>query len=201
MGGMGRGMGMGMMGGGGALPHGGEFPILKVRVARKETETRTLPARLSTIPRYRVAEAANAQDPKVITLGMRHMGWDLGGRSFHLTEAAPDETVKLNTMQLIAFDNGFGRSHGMMQMAHSMHTHGKQFQVIKREVSPNHKADHDTVNGGFLDEGWKDSVLIMPGEKVTLLKRFDDFEGLFLYHCHNLEHEDMDMMRNFLVKA
>lgn len=31
--------------------------------------------------------------------------------------------------------------------------------------------------------------------------RFESFPGLFLYHCHNLEHEDMGMMRNFLIKA
>ena len=26
-----------------------------------------------------------------------------------------------------------------------------------------------------------------------------DYPGLFLYHCHNLEHEDMGMMRNYLI--
>ncbi|MFO8146684.1 MAG: multicopper oxidase domain-containing protein [Gillisia sp.] len=26
-----------------------------------------------------------------------------------------------------------------------------------------------------------------------------DFKGLFVYHCHNLEHEDMGMMRNFKI--
>jgi len=40
-------------------------------------------------------------------------------------------------------------------------------------------------------------VLVVPGERVTVLKRFGNFKGLFLYHCHNLEHEDMGMMRNF----
>jgi FtsP/CotA-like multicopper oxidase with cupredoxin domain len=39
----------------------------------------------------------------------------------------------------------------------------------------------------------------MPGERARLLKRFDDYPGLFLHHCHNLEHEDAGMMRNFLV--
>jgi suppressor of ftsI/bilirubin oxidase len=52
-----------------------------------------------------------------------------------------------------------------------------------------------------MDSGWKDTVLVMPGEKITILKRFDDYTGLYLYHCHNLEHEDLDMMRNFLVQA
>jgi blue copper oxidase len=41
---------------------------------------------------------------------------------------------------------------------------------------------------------------VMPGEKVTILKPFNDFKGLFMYHCHNLEHEDMGMMRDFLIK-
>jgi FtsP/CotA-like multicopper oxidase with cupredoxin domain len=34
---------------------------------------------------------------------------------------------------------------------------------------------------------------------VQVLGKFDAHRGLFLYHCHNLEHEDMGMMRNFLV--
>ncbi|WP_375587299.1 multicopper oxidase domain-containing protein [Flagellimonas aurea] len=28
---------------------------------------------------------------------------------------------------------------------------------------------------------------------------FEDFKGLFLYHCHNLEHEDMGIMRNYKI--
>jgi FtsP/CotA-like multicopper oxidase with cupredoxin domain len=53
---------------------------------------------------------------------------------------------------------------------------------------------------GYLDEGWKDTVLLMPGERVRLMMRFEDYDGLFLYHCHNLEHEDMGMMRNYYVR-
>lgn len=29
--------------------------------------------------------------------------------------------------------------------------------------------------------------------------RFDDYTGIYVYHCHNLEHEDMGMMRNYEV--
>jgi blue copper oxidase len=53
------------------------------------------------------------------------------------------------------------------------------------------------LNQGFTDEGWKDTVLVLPGESVQVLMRFPQFKGLFLYHCHILEHEDMGMMRNF----
>ena len=53
---------------------------------------------------------------------------------------------------------------------------------------------------GYVDEGWKDTVLVMPGEGVRLLLRFD-FPDLFLFHCHNLEHEDLGMMRNYRAEA
>ena len=51
-----------------------------------------------------------------------------------------------------------------------------------------------------MDEGWKDTVMVMPGERVKVLLKFVD-PGLFVYHCHNLEHEDQGMMRNYRVEA
>jgi FtsP/CotA-like multicopper oxidase with cupredoxin domain len=38
-------------------------------------------------------------------------------------------------------------------------------------------------------------------KRVRVRVRFERHPGMFLYHCHNLEHEDMGMMRNFLVEA
>jgi FtsP/CotA-like multicopper oxidase with cupredoxin domain len=31
--------------------------------------------------------------------------------------------------------------------------------------------------------------------------KFEDHAGLYLYHCHILEHEDLGMMRNYRVEA
>ena len=56
------------------------------------------------------------------------------------------------------------------------------------------------MRDGFIDSGWKDTVLIMPGEKIRIVKPFKEHKGLFMVHCHNLEHEDMGMMREFLVE-
>jgi len=44
-------------------------------------------------------------------------------------------------------------------------------------------------------------VLLMPGERIRILLRFADHTGLFLYHCHMLEHEDSGLMRNYRVVA
>ncbi|MGY6277088.1 multicopper oxidase family protein [Methylomonas sp. MgM2] len=99
---------------------------------------------------------------------------------------------------------GGGRNTGgmgmMMSMAHPIHMHGQYFQILSRSIANNESADYATVKEGFIDEGWKDTVLVMPGERVRLIKPFEDFKGLFMYHCHNLEHEDMGMMRDFLVE-
>jgi FtsP/CotA-like multicopper oxidase with cupredoxin domain len=54
------------------------------------------------------------------------------------------------------------------------------------------------MHEGYVDEGWKDTALLMPGELIRILVDFHDYPGLFLYHCHNLEHEeDMGMTRNY----
>jgi FtsP/CotA-like multicopper oxidase with cupredoxin domain len=204
MGGMGgRG---GMMGGGmmsvSSMPSGSDYPVLKVRVTKKEQSNTTLPKVLTPITALRVKDAQNAANPKTITLSMRHMSALLNGRSYKMNDIQPDEIIPVNTLQLIEFDNGFsGGMHGMMMdMPHPMHLHGEQFQIVKREVNSGAQENYQTVAPGFINSGWKDVVLVMPGEKVTILKPFNDFKGMFMYHCHNLEHEDMGMMRDLLVQ-
>jgi FtsP/CotA-like multicopper oxidase with cupredoxin domain len=85
-------------------------------------------------------------------------------------------------------------------MAHPIHLHGQSFQIVSRNMSAEGQEDYETVREGFITSGWKDTVLVMPGEAVRIIKPFQDFKGLFMYHCHNLEHEDMGMMRDFLVE-
>ncbi|SCN47731.1 Multicopper oxidase [methanotrophic endosymbiont of Bathymodiolus azoricus (Menez Gwen)] len=87
----------------------------------------------------------------------------------------------------------------MMSMAHPIHLHGQQFQVLSREIEGMRQEEYKTVKEGFLDTGWKDTVLVMPGEEIVIAKPFQDYKGLFLYHCHNLEHEDLGMMRQFYI--
>ncbi|MBI2508897.1 MAG: multicopper oxidase domain-containing protein, partial [Betaproteobacteria bacterium] len=52
-----------------------------------------------------------------------------------------------------------------------------------------------------VDEGWKDEVFLMPGERAKVLVAFKDYAGLFPYHCHMLEHGDTGLMRNYRVRA
>lgn len=74
---------------------------------------------------------------------------------------------------------------------HMAHVHGASFQVISRTGGRGQVFPWET--------GWKDVVLVDNGETVAVLIKFDAYAGEFLMHCHNLEHEDMGMMANFLV--
>ena len=190
-----------------ALADGSEFTVLRVRVAQESEEKQALPARLSTILRYRLEDAINRETPRDFTITMRRMLWTINGRTFEMDSVAEDEEVRLNTLEVWEFINqpgsmGMGMMSSMAEeMAHPMHIHGPQFQVIGREVRPDMTANWETVSAGYVDEGWKDTVLMMPGERVRLLMKFEDFTGLYLYHCHNLEHEDLGLMRNYRVTA
>lgn len=196
--------GMGGMGMGHGMRGGPENPsrVFRVRIERSvNSDGRKLPARLVPFRRYRPEEAANRGEARVITLSFHHDRGFLNGRSFEMTNVAPEERIPLDSVQLIEFVNPPGRGHGMMAaMPHPMHIHEQQFQILRRESFPGWEAHH-ALASGFVDEGLKDIVLVLPGQRVTILKPFEKFTGLFLYHCHNLEHEDRGMMRNFLVFA
>jgi len=74
---------------------------------------------------------------------------------------------------------------------HPVHLHGTHFRVLSRT------GGRSIVYG--YEGGWKDTVLLMPLERVEVLVRFDTYRGVFPLHCHNLQHEDMGMMLNVEV--
>jgi FtsP/CotA-like multicopper oxidase with cupredoxin domain len=192
-----------------SLPLGerdGAYPLVELAVGAEPGATTTPPDRLAAEHALGLGDAVNGERPREVALLMSHMSFTLGGRSFAMDEVAADERIALGTAQAWRFSNlgggggggmgmmGMGGMGGMgmmgMPMPHPIHIHGGQFRVALRVG-----ATRDDV----FDQGWKDTVLVMPGEAVTVVMRFDDFVGRFLYHCHNLEHEDRGMMRNYLV--
>jgi FtsP/CotA-like multicopper oxidase with cupredoxin domain len=186
-----------------AVPDGVRFPVMSVKVVRRESSAEKLPERLSAITWHNPAEAVNRNAPRSFTLAMSMgMGWTINGRTFQMTDVARDEIVKLGDLEVWEFINqAGGMGMGGMALPHPMHVHGLQFQVLERTIASAGKAAWETVKDGYVDEGWLDTVLVMPGERVKILLKFEDFTGLYLYHCHNLEHEDMGMMRNYRVEA
>ncbi len=112
-----------------------------------------------------------------------------------MMEVSGDEKVRLGTTEVWAFVN----QRSGMSMVHPMHIHNLQFRVIGRS-GPGGGLQQDLI-AGATDEGLKDVGMVMPGERVRELMTFDSHTGLYLDHCHILEHEDLGMMRNYLVQA
>jgi FtsP/CotA-like multicopper oxidase with cupredoxin domain len=183
--------GRGMMGRQG-FPGSAGFPIFTVNVARREQDNRPLPQELSEIRPAQPRAADNSLNPRRFFLTMNHMQWSINGRTFEMEDVAGDEIVRLGSREIWEFYNTGGGMMHMMNVPHPIHLHGKQFRVIERS---------GVRHQGYVDEGWKDTVLLMPGERIRILVDFEDFPGMFLYHCHNLEHEDMGMMRNYYIES
>ena len=88
---------------------------------------------------------------------------------------------------------------------HPMHIHLVQFQVLDRQaftvVNDEIVPQGNPVAPPANEAGWKDTVRVLPNQMVRVIARFESFTGRFPYHCHILEHEDHEMMRQFQVVA
>ncbi len=90
---------------------------------------------------------------------------------------------------------------------HPFHIHLVEFQVLDRRLF-DAAVLLETGKISYLDapvapdaneRGWKDTVRVLPQMVTRIIMRFAPFPGYYVYHCHILEHEDMEMMRPFQV--
>ncbi len=204
-------------GGNSSLPNGAEFPVMDFEIHETAEPTPT-PTPAPTAPPTQnrhiflplvskgsmQAQAARVQADRTFSLYMQAGQWTINGRTFEMEAVAADEVVELGATEVWEFINQRPGGGGMQGgQPHPMHVHGLQFRVLSRQAPTDatQRANWETVKDGYVDEGWKDTVLLMPGEGIQLQLQFQDYTGLYLYHCHNLEHEDMGMMRNYRVVA
>jgi len=93
-----------------------------------------------------------------------------------------DETVKLGATEIWEITT-------QMAMPHPFHIHDVQFLILDRS---------GTAPQAY-EAGWKDKVLVNPNETVRVISKFSDYTGIYMYHCHILEHEGNGMMGRFEV--
>ena len=193
MAGMSRGQMMGGMSSS-RLPLGHAFNVLKLSVIGGERIAPKLPAVLSVVKPIDIAGAAERK----VELSMGQMRFLINGRTFKMDEVAFD--VKRAAVEIWSISNP------AIGMPHPMHIHGFSFQVLERIGSSLQVAAMARFGKGrtVSDLGWKDTVLVWPGETVRIAIDFThDYPGsqTYVFHCHNLEHEDAGMMINFRVLA
>ena len=186
----------GPTGGGSGLAQGASFDVMTMNVTSSVTDTITLPSTLSAgVPSYTLAGATNFANPRLVPFGFASAKFTLNGGTFNMSTVAANELPKLGEEQIWEFQN-IGIS---TLMPHPIHLHSSGFRVLERVESGTQTTQVNSMKDGLLDEGFKDTFLIFPGEKVKIVMKPLFYTGRFLYHCHNLEHEDQGMMRNFDV--
>jgi suppressor of ftsI/bilirubin oxidase len=172
---------------GSAWPEGAARALLQLRVREHVVYDRRIPSKLSGVAPI---DTSNARE-RPFRLGYNKSRWRINDRVFVMGET-PIEVARDSTE--IWLLRNYHTS-----MPHAMHLHGFHFEVLERETSPDfvHTLAVDERGRLAADLGRKDTVLVWPGESVRVAIRFAmPFEGpqTYMFHCHNLEHEDGGMM-------
>ena len=83
--------------------------------------------------------------------------------------------------------------------AHPIHLHLVKFKVTgRRGVLPGTPSIIPGLGVQPWENGWKDTVIAYPGEVTSVAATFD-IAGLYVWHCHIVEHEDNEMMVPYCV--
>ncbi|OLB64413.1 MAG: copper oxidase [Actinobacteria bacterium 13_2_20CM_2_72_6] len=158
---------------------GSTRPVLRFVVGARATDGSRVPDRLSSVPPLDPNRAAAHRD---FAFHLGRVGyqdtWLLNGKPFDPARA--DATPRLGDVEVWRLRSDFH---------HPIHLHLVMFQVLAR----------DGRATGPYDAGWKDTVDVRPNEWVDVAARFTGYAGRYPVHCHNLEHEDMAMMGNFVT--
>jgi spore coat protein A len=149
--------------------------VMQFRVGSTTSDDTSVPRALADYQALRRSDAVATR-----TFDFADVGgvWKVNDQEFDPTAYAA--TVKAGTVELWRFVTDFH---------HPIHLHAGHFQVLTRNgAAP-----------GPYDAGWKDTVDVLPTEEVEVLVKFPQLTGRYVFHCHNLEHEDMAMMANFRI--
>lgn len=169
---------------------GAAFDILTVNVGRKASVKPVLGPLPPLSVRFDANNVPNFASPRPFTLEMRQMVWTINGRVFEMEAIAEDEMVYLGETMTWEWINN-------SPIPHPMHMHNVQFQVVGRKSTGT--SSYATINQGLVDSSWKDTVLVWPGERVKIAMKFEPYIGMYMYHCHIVEHEDNEMMRPYRI--
>ncbi len=159
--------------------------VMQFRVTRKEKDTTAVPRRLSDMSEFEQLRESGAAATRRFnfTRGGSRDGrpvWTINNKMFD--PARMDARPRLGTTEIWEF---------VTDVHHPVHIHLVQFKVLGRARNGQKPLPTDT--------GWKDTVDLRPGNVARVLVPFTGYRGRYIFHCHNLEHEDMAMMAAFEV--
>jgi FtsP/CotA-like multicopper oxidase with cupredoxin domain len=169
--------------------------VMKFIVVGEPGHTDPIPSSLVAVPPIPEEEAIQHRDLVLSKMSDPCSGsvWMINGKHFH---DPIDEFPLLGSTEVWRFVNNSG-------VVHPMHLHLTMFQILDRQNFVMEGDSVVTVGDPILPEpweaGWKDTAPVYPDQVLRVICRFEDYTGKYPYHCHVLEHEENDMMRQFEV--
>jgi hypothetical protein len=151
-------------------------PLLKFRVNQHSIDTSSAPATLRSLP--------NIGEPTVtrnFSFDFTSDHWTINGQRFDPDRI--DAKPVLGTTEKWIFTNPTGSTH-------MVHIHDVDQQCLSRDGGP-----------CYPWETMKETWSVGPGETLEVKLKFTDHTGVYMLHCHILEHEDDGMMTKFEVVA
>lgn len=112
-------------------------------------------------------------------LGRKNGAWAINGELWD-----PERVVaqpRLDDVEIWTLRNSSGG------WWHPMHIHLALSQILSRN---GRRPDP-------WDQGMRDMVVLGPGDECDVRIQFKTYRGRYVFHCHNVEHEDMAMMARF----
>ena len=152
-----------------------DVPIVHFRIGHYQPDNTVIPDHLVDIPNPE--PTPNLPIKKVVMSGMDEEVM-LDGKKFDMQRI--DAKQKVGDVAIWDITNTNDMTGGMV---HPFHMHGCQFLVLSRNGHEPYPNEH----------GFKDTVGVNPGETVRI-KVWFNLPGVYMYHCHIIEHEDGGMM-------
>ncbi|HVS68325.1 MAG TPA: multicopper oxidase domain-containing protein [Mycobacteriales bacterium] len=157
-------------------------PIMQFRVGGRGADPSHVPAKLPSVAPIKAPTVPSAV--WIFGLGGNLNGgglvWTVNGQAYDPKRI--DQTVPLGSTQTWLLVN-------LSTITHYIHIHEEQWHTIQ-------------VNGSRpppWEDGLVDTWEVDPGQSVEVAAKFTDFTGVFMLHCHMLDHEDHGMMAQFAV--
>jgi len=148
--------------------------LLEFRVTQHVTDDSSIPATLRPLPD--IGEPSVTRNWSFDQTGGH---WTINGLRFDPSRV--DARPMLGTTEKWVFTNPTGQPH-------TVHIHDVAQQCMSR-------------NGGacYPYETMKETWYLAPGEVLEVKLKFTDHVGMYMLHCHMMEHEDDGMMTQFEV--
>lgn len=155
--------------------------VMQFRVVRAEADDSFVPPALRTVERIPESLAVRTRSFSLLEASINgRQLWTINGNLFDpgRIDAAP----RLNDVEIWEFtSNSYD--------THPMHIHDIQWQIL----------DTNGQRPPAGDDGWKDVFQVPALGRTRVIGKFTDLTGIYVFHCHKLEHEDHAMMGQFEV--